>query len=141
MLRAASRSPRLSIGTRPASSDDEVVRYDASIPVAMDAPADGAALSGTLDVRGWCQLRGGGAVEPVEFRVDGVLARVLALERTPRPAVAAAMPEIGDASRAGYAARLDTSGLAPGAHDLKVTFRAADGRRRIAQPVRFTWTP
>ena len=132
---------RLSVGTRPGGGETEIVRYDASIPVAVDAPADGAALSGTLDVRGWCQLRGGGAVEPAEFRVDGVLARVLALERTPRPDVAAAIPEIGDASRAGYAARLDTSGLAAGAHDLKVTFRTADGRRRIAQPVRFTWTP
>jgi hypothetical protein len=131
---------RLSVGTRPAAGD-EVVRYDASIPVAVDAPGEGAALSGTLDIRGWCQLRGGGAVEPVEFRVDGVLARVLALDRAPRPDVAAAIPEIGDASRAGYAARLDASGLAAGSHDLKVTFRAADGRRRIAQPVRFTWTP
>jgi hypothetical protein len=131
---------RLSVGTRPGGGEDDVIRYDASIPVAVDAPADGAALGGTLDVRGWCQLRGGGAVEPVEFRVDGVLARVVTLERTPRPDVAAAIPEIGDASRAGYAARLDASGLSPGAHDLKVAFRAADGRRRIAQPVRFTWT-
>ena len=132
---------RLSVGARPGGDDDEVVRYDASIPVAVDAPTDGAALKGTLDVLGWCQLRGGGAVEPVEFRMDGVLARVLALERTPRPDVAAAIPEIGDASRAGYAARIDASGLAAGAHDLKVTFRAADGRRRIAPPVRFEWTP
>ena len=109
--------------------------------MAVDAPADGAALNGTLDVRGWCQLRGGGAVEPVEFRVDGALARVLTLERTPRPDVAAAIPEIGDASRAGYAARLDASGLAAGAHDLKVTFRAFDGRSRISAPVTFVWSP
>ena len=132
---------KLSVGTRPGGGETEVVRYDASIPVAVDAPTDGAVLSGTLDVRGWCQLRGGGAVEPAEFRIDGVLARVLALERTPRPDVAAAIPEIGEASHAGYAARLDASGLAAGAHDLKVTFRAADGRRRIAPPVRFDWSP
>ncbi|MBK9963820.1 MAG: hypothetical protein IPP07_02515 [Holophagales bacterium] len=132
---------RLSVGTRPGGGDDEVVRYDASIPVAVDAPTDGAALKGTLDVGGWCQLRGGGAVEPVEFRLDGILARVLALERTPRPDVAAAIPEVGNASRAGYAARIDASGVAAGAHDLKVTFRATDGRRRIAPPVRFEWMP
>jgi hypothetical protein len=131
----------LSVGTRPATGEAEVVRYDASIPVAVDAPADGAALQGTLDVRGWSQLRGGGVVEPLEFRVDGALTRVVSLERTPRPDVAAAIPEIGDASRAGWAARLDTSGLAAGSHDLKVTFRAADGRRRIARPVRFDWSP
>ena len=130
----------LSVGKRPADGIIEVVRYDASIPVAVDAPADGASLKGSLDVTGWCQLRGGGAVEPVEFRIDGVLSTVRSLERTPRPDVAAAIPDVGDAARAGYAARLDASDLAPGPHDLKVTFRAFDGRRRISPPVRFVWS-
>jgi hypothetical protein len=79
-------------------------------------------------------------VDPVEFRVDGVLARVLRLERFPRPDVAFVIPEIGDASRAGYSVRLDASALAPGPHDLKVTFRATDGRRRVAQSVPFVWS-
>ncbi len=131
----------LSVGKRPAGAAVEVVRYDASIPVAVDMPAYGTSLKGTLEVRGWCQLRGGGAVEPVEFRVDGILAGVRSIERTPRPDVAAAIPEIGDASRAGFVARLDARALAPGKHDLKVTFRASDGRSRISQSISFVWSP
>ena len=132
---------RLSVGTRPAGPDVDVIRYDASIPVAIDAPAEGAVLRGALEVRGWGQLRGGGAVEPVEFRVDGALLPILRLERTPRPDVAATIPEIGDATRAGYTATLDAPSLAPGQHDLKVAFRTRDGRHRIAGPVRFIWAP
>ena len=132
---------RLSVGRSPAGGATEVVRYDVSIPVAVDAPADGASLKDALEVTGWCQLRGGGAVEPVEFRIDGTLAGVRSLARAPRPDVAAAIPDIGDASRAGFAARLDTSTLAPGPHDLKVTFRSFDGRSRISRPVRFVWSP
>ncbi len=131
----------LSVGFRVAPPDAEVVRYDAEIPVSVDSPADRDVVARELTVRGWCQLLGGSPVEPVEFHVDGVLARILSLERFPRPDVASVIPEIGDASRAGYAAQLDASALSPGPHALRVTFRAVDGRRRISHPVRFVWSP
>jgi hypothetical protein len=118
----------------------EVVRYDADIPVSIDRPAEGEVVGRELVVAGWCQLRGGAAVAPVEFRIDGTPVQPGRLDRTPRPDVASVIPEIGDASRAGYEARLDVSGLSPGAHVVRVTFRAADGRRRISHAVPFTST-
>jgi hypothetical protein len=131
----------LSVGLRPAPRNAEVIRYDVDIPVSIDSPSDGAALAGDLAIEGWCQLRGGASVEPVEFRLDGVPVRVPSLTRFPRPDVASVIPAIGDVSQAGYKARLDPSALSPGPHVLGVTFRAADGRRRISQPVRFVWSP
>lgn len=131
----------LSVGFRAAPPDAEVVRYDADIPVSVDSPADRDVVARELTVRGWCQLLGGSPVEPVEFRLDGVPVRTLSLERFPRPDVASVIPAIGETSRAGYAAHLDASALSPGPHVLRVTFRAADGRRRISQPVRFVWSP
>jgi hypothetical protein len=131
----------LSVGFREAPANAPTVRYDANIPVSIDSPANGAVVRRELVVQGWCQLRGGSPVEPVEFRLDGVVARVVSLERFPRPEVAVAIPEIGDASKAGYRARLDPGSLAPGTHVLVVAFRAFDGRERIFPPVRFTWVP
>jgi hypothetical protein len=131
----------LSVGFHKAPPNTEAVRYDANIPVSIDSPADGGVARRELVVQGWCQLRGGSPVEPVEFRLDGVPARVISLERFPRPEVAIVIPEIGDASKAGYRARLDSESLAPGAYVLVVTFRAFDGRERISHSVRFTWLP
>ena len=70
----------------------------------VDEPPEGAVVRPPLFVRGWCQERGGGLVVPVEFRVDGVAVVPERLVRTARPDVAAAIPEVGDASRAGYEA-------------------------------------
>jgi len=131
----------LSVGFREAPANAEVVRYDASIPVSIDSPADRGVVERELAVQGWCQLLGGSPVKPVEFRLDGVPARVLSLERFPRPDVASVIPAIGDASKAGYRARVDTQRLSPGTHVLVVTFRASDGRQRISHSVRFSWVP
>jgi hypothetical protein len=128
----------LSVGTRPSAPDAEVIRYGADIPVSIDRPAEGDVVGRELVVAGWCQLRGGAAVAPVEFRIDGTLVQPGRLDRTARPDVASVIPGIGDASRAGYEAHLDVSGLSPGAHVVRVTFRASDGRRRISHPVPFT---
>lgn len=131
----------LSVGTRDAAPGTETVRYDNDIPVSIDRPGDGEIVRGRLRVSGWCQMRGGGAVEPFEFRIDGQLVRPVRVDRTPRPDVASAIPLIGDALRAGYEAELDVSGLSPGVRVLRVTFRASDGRTRVSQPVRFVWSP
>jgi hypothetical protein len=140
-VHAGVATPGLSVGARAAEPGTESVRYDNDIPVAVDQPGDGELVRTTLRVTGWCQLRGGGAVEPLEFRVDGEVVPSVRAGRTPRPDVSSAIPSIGDASRAGFEALLDVSALSPGRHLLRVTFRAADGRRRISGPVRFLRAP
>jgi hypothetical protein len=130
---------RLSVGMRPAGPDAPTVRYDASIPVAVDVPAEGATLQGLLEAKGWCQLSGGGLVAPIEFRVDGHLVNALHLKRTARPDVAAVIPGIGDVSAAGYEVQLDGSALTSGPHALTIAFQAEDGRIRVSNPVRFLW--
>ncbi len=103
----------------------------------VDDPPEGAVVRPPLFVRGWCQERGGGLVAPVEFRVDGVAVAPERLVRTARPDVSSVMPEVGDASRAGYEATLPADAVAPGPHVLEVVFETAD-RRRVYPPRRFT---
>ena len=128
-----------SVGLKRARAATPVVRYDERIPVSVDDPAAGALVSGAFVVRGWCQETGGRSVEPVLFQVDGRALMIRSLRRAARPDVAAVLRWIGPAANAGYLATLDTAELSPGPHVLVVTFRAADGRERISQPVVFTW--
>jgi len=106
---------------------------DNGIPCSVDAPAEGATVGKPMQVSGWAQERGGHPVTPTAFLVDGRLAAVRSSARVPRADVAAAVPEIGDASRAGFTDELDTEGFSPGRHDLLVKFEARDGRFRLAK--------
>ena len=112
---------------------------DISLPVAVDEPRPMAEVRGLLRVRGWCQQLGGGAIDPVEFRLDGVLLEAPTVARTPRPDVAAAVPAIGDARRAGWETVITPGTIAPGDHSLVVVFRTPDGRVRRYDPVPFRW--
>jgi hypothetical protein len=103
----------------------------------VDDPPEGAVVRPPLFVRGWCQERGGGPVVPVEFRVDGVAVGPERIVRTARPDVAAAIPEVGDVSRAGYEVFFPVGAIAPGPHVLEVVFETAD-RQRVYPPRRFT---
>ena len=107
-------------------------RIDTAIPASIDEPAEGARVTPPFRARGWCQERGGGRVDPVEFRLDGLLLEGTRVKRTPRPDVATVIPEIGDPSAAGWEALLSPN-VAPGRHVLTVMFRAGD-RRRIYPP-------
>ncbi|MGZ5382079.1 MAG: hypothetical protein ACXWFQ_09455, partial [Thermoanaerobaculia bacterium] len=107
-------------------------RRDDGIPASVDEPAEGARVTPPFRVRGWCQERGGGRVDPVDFRLDGLLLEETRVTRTPRPDVAAVLPEIGDASAAGWEAFLSPE-VTPGRHLLTVTFQAGD-RRRVYPP-------
>ena len=111
-------------------TDDELLS-------SVDDPPEGAVVRPPLFVRGWCQERGGGLVGPVEFRVDGVTVVPVRLVRTARPDVSAALPEVGDASQAGYEAFFSAGEVAPGRHVLEVVFETAD-RRRVYPARRFT---
>jgi hypothetical protein len=111
------------------ATDDELLS-------SVDDPPEGAIVRPPLFVRGWCQERGGGPVAPVEFRVDGVSVVPEKLVRTARPDVSSVIPEVGDASRAGYEATLPAGAVAPGPHVLEVVFETAD-RRRVYPSRRF----
>ena len=112
----------LARGTAP------VYRSDDGIPASIDEPVEGARVTPPFRVRGWCQERGGGRVDPVSFRIDGLLMLGVPVTRTPRPDVATVLPEIGDASAAGWEALLSPN-APPGRHVLTVTFQAGDRRR------------
>ncbi len=112
----------------------EVPPFDSGLPVAVDGPAEGSSVPRPLRVRGWCQERGGKPLTPTAFLIDGRLIPLLSLSRTDRPDVGAAIPGLGDVSRAGYTAHLDSSELGPGRHVLIVRFEASDGRYRISEP-------
>jgi hypothetical protein len=105
-----------------------VYRADGGIPASIDEPAEGARVTPPFRVRGWCQERGGGRVDPVAFHFDGSLLLGVSVTRAPRPDVAAALPAIGDAREAGWEAVLSPK-AAPGRHVLTVTFQAGDRRR------------
>ncbi|MBK9373303.1 MAG: hypothetical protein IPN03_06125 [Holophagales bacterium] len=110
---------------------------DPELLSSVDDPAGTAVVTAPLRVRGWCQERGGGLVIPVEFRVDGAIVAPERIVRTARPDVAAAIPEVGDTSRAGYEAYFGIDAIPPGEHLLEVVFETAD-RRRVYPPRRFT---
>lgn len=102
----------------------------------VDEPAEGATVRAPLKVRGWCQERGGEVVVPVEFRIDGRRVSPVRLVRTPRPDVSAAIPEVGDASKAGYEAEFADGAISGGDHLLEVVFET-ERSRRIYPPRRF----
>ncbi|MFN7989066.1 MAG: glycosyltransferase family 39 protein [Thermoanaerobaculia bacterium] len=124
-------APEVSRGRFKATADD--------LLSSVDEPIEGSAVREPLRVRGWCQERGGVVVVPVEFRVDGRSVVPASLVRTARPDVAAAIPGVGDASRAGYEAVLPPRSVAPGRHVLEVVFETED-RRRVYPPRTFRLT-
>jgi 4-amino-4-deoxy-L-arabinose transferase-like glycosyltransferase len=104
------------------------VRFiDDRIPASVEVPPEGARVTSPVLARGWCQERGGGRVDPVEFRIDDAIYRFLPVTRVVRPEVTEAIPEIGDPRIAGWEVSLPA--LAPGRHVLRVTFQAGDRRR------------
>lgn len=108
---------------------DSLGKLDEGIPVAVDAPVDGATVpGGPLLVRGWCQDWGGLACSEIRFFVDGMEVPPASFKRFPRPDVAAVLPRLGDTSTAGYEALLPAQ--APGRRTLVVFFRLPDGRMR-----------
>lgn len=103
----------------------------------MDGPVEGQHVRGDLLVRGWARepgedllvkiLVGGAEVEPASFR------------RVPRPDVAAALPQMGDCSSAGYEAIVPRSPGAAGEVVVSVQFRSRSGRMRHYPAAKVRW--
>ena len=109
---------------------------DDSVPGWLDASPGGRTVRGPLSLSGWAKSSAGEVDVAIAFD-DG---RVERPERFPRPDVAAAVPELGDASRAGFRATFPPpKGLEDRA--LCVEMRDPHGRVRRLGPVRFRWGP
>jgi hypothetical protein len=135
---AAEKEARLFL--EHADSYPPIAHFEESdIPASIDDPAEGLAVHGALSVRGWGQTPGARA-EIVEIRIDRDRRARASFGRTPRPDVAAALPALGSCAEAGYEAVFPMLPGDGGRHDVRVVFRAADGRMRTVTRT-FEWEP
>lgn len=102
---------------------------DPGLPASIDEPTEGLAVRGALRVRGWAQTEAGPA-GVIDIRIQGRRRTPVSERRMPRPDVAAALPHLGDPSRAGYEVVLPRYPEDAGPAFVDVTFQAADGRIR-----------
>ena len=107
------------------------------IPGWMDTPAEGRTVAGGFVVGGWCQERGGRPCPSVRVWIDRTEVDAARIERFPRPDVQAALPEMGDCSRAGWRVPVAPGALAKGRHCVAAALIAADGRHRRVGPWAF----
>jgi hypothetical protein len=112
-------------------------KEDDTIPGWLDASPGGKTVVGPLEVSGWARSARGDVDVAIALD-DG---RIVRPERFARPDVERALPELRDASRAGFRATLRPR---PGfseeeEHALAVEMRGPDGRVRRLGPVRFRW--
>ena len=98
------------------------------LPGSIDDPAQDVTVHGRLLVRGWAREEGGDL--DVAILLDGELRKPDAFRRVPRPDVARALPRLGDCGTAGYEAEFDFQKGDEGRREIRVVFRAADGRYR-----------
>jgi hypothetical protein len=115
-------------------------REDVSIFASIDVPVDGARVASPVKLSGWCQERGSRPCSSVLVLVDGAPLRTGAVERFPRPDVAAVVEGIGDCRTAGWRATVAFEESEAGEHAALVYFLTADGRFRHLGPVRFMVT-
>jgi len=124
---------------RAASFPEVSGAEDAAIPASIDGPAEGETVRGDLVVRGWSQ-DALGSCQLLEVLLDGDRREAGRTIRTARPDVAAAIPRLGDCSRAGYETVLPFLPGDEGRHELRVVFRSAGGAvRTLSRPI--TWLP
>ncbi len=114
---------------------------EVEVPGWMDEPSEGVSVAGRIVVGGWCQERGGTPCAAIRLWVDGREVDAARIERFPRRDVEAAVPGIGDCSRAGWRAAFEPGELAPGRHCVAAALIGAGGRHRRVGPWSFTVTP
>lgn len=113
-----------------------------AVPIgAFEGPADGAVITGLVDVWGWA-ADATSKIDSVVLLVDGVTpGRELGYGGERRD-VAAAHPEIPDALHSGFAAAIHTKNLTNGPHILTVVARNELGEEtRFDKPVEVSNTP
>jgi hypothetical protein len=109
-------------------------REDGTLLGSVDEPGDRTTVVGALRVKGWARA----PFEDLEVRlfIDGVAVGA-AVRRVPRPDVQAAIPSLGDCSRAGWSFLVEfpVHEGSSGQHELTAVFFTRDGRFR-SYPVR-----
>jgi len=111
-------------------------KNDDSIPGWLDASPGGMLVRGRLEVSGWAKS----ALGDVDVRVVLDDGRVAAPERFPRPDVARVVPELGDASQAGFRTAFEPPDATSANHTLAVELRDPRGAVRRLGPIRFRWS-
>lgn len=103
----------------------------------IDEPAEGTVVLGELHARGWAQDESGPA-EIIDVLVGDDRRPPIGLKRTPRPDAAAAFPQLGDTSSAGWEMSVPRLPSDSGASVLSVRFRTRCGRvRTLTRPIVF----
>lgn len=110
------------------------------VPGWIDAPAEDATVAGRVVVTGWCQEKGKGPCAAIRVWLDGVEVDAARIERFPRPDVQAAVPDIGDCSRAGWRTAFEAGALAPGRHCVAAALVGESGSHRRVGPWSFEVT-
>jgi hypothetical protein len=103
----------------------------------MDGPVEGQQVRGDLLVRGWAREPGEDLL--VRIFVGGVEVVPASFRRVPRPDVAAALPQMGDCSSAGYEAIVPRPDGAPDEVEVSVQFRSRSGRMRRYPGAKVRW--
>ncbi|MBK9090789.1 MAG: hypothetical protein IPL90_17810 [Holophagales bacterium] len=103
----------------------------------MDGPVEGQQVRGDLLVRGWAREPGEDLL--VKILVDGAEVVPASFRRVPRPDVAAALPQMGDCTSAGYEAIVPRPAGAPDEVEVSVQFRSRSGRMRHYPGAKIRW--
>ncbi len=111
---------------------------DDGIPGWYDSPTPLQVVRGALLVDGWAKSPLGEVDVRVILDNGG---EVVVPQRYPRPDVHAALPGLGDSSRAGWKVVFPYIPGNSDWHEVTVEFRAPDGHVRRLPPLRFRWEP
>ena len=109
----------------------------AELTGSIDVPAEGAAVTGNLNVRGWARIPGHDL--KVTVLIDGAPRYPIREARVPRLDVQAAIPSLGDCSTAGYESSYAFHPGDKGEHELSVVFEGPGGLVRHYPSRKFTW--
>lgn len=107
---------------------NKVYAADTSILVCIDAPADGATITGKANISGWALSMSG--IQKVEMSVDGLPREVLAYGAS-RQDVANVYPSYPNAANSGYNYIVNTRKYSNGEHQLSIIATGNDGQTAV----------
>jgi len=109
----------------------------ADLTGSIDEPAEDAAVTGSLTVRGWARIPSHDL--PVKVLIDRAQRIPVHEARLSRHDLQAALPKLGDCGTAGYESTFTFQPGDEGEHELSVVFRGPGDRVRHYPWRKFTW--